>query len=300
VLSAEKIQEETRIRQSYEWKLLTCVLAILFLTLVLESAHAAPNSPIENVTLSSGSLLVVSSTQQTIKSVIVRGNLTAATISNPSYPSRNVTLTTNTTQLYTVNILLSYPAQYSTSILVRDQTTKTNSVYTSYFVSGGDLNLTIYATFQAPPPSGGLGPVGWPSFANWISQFGNAFPSWVKILYGILAIQFAFVGHRWVKFEDEKRKIEGHLPPLDQGNKLYLWTDIVFRALVAGFIVSLVVMVGEVLVVGLAQYLFLVNLSLFPLLDFFSLFFVAAVATLFWLGREGLDRFLDLKPMVDD
>lgn len=270
--------------------------------MIITAAHAT-NSPTENITLYSGNLLIVSSNQAAIKSVVVRGNLTAATVSNPpspNNPSKNVTLTTNSTQTYTVNVLLSYPAHYTTNILIRDQTAKTNSQYTSYYVSGGDLNLTIYATFQSPPPAGGLGPVGWPSFYNWFSQFGNAFQPWVKALYGILAVQFAFVGYRWVKFEDDKRKIEGHLPPLDRGNKIYLWTDILFRALIAGFAISLAIMVGEVLIIGVAQYLFLVNLTLFPLLDFFSLFFVAAIAVLVWLAREGLDRFFDLKPMMDD
>jgi hypothetical protein len=177
---------------------------------------------------------------------------------------------------------------------------KTSSQYTSYYVSNGDLNLTIYASFQAPPPSGVLGPIGWSSFYNWFSQFGNAFPVWVKILYGTLAVQFGFVGYRWIKFEDEKRKTEGHLPPLDRGNHIYLWMDILFRCLVAGFAISLAVMIGEVLFVGLAEYLFLLNLNLSSLLDFFSLFFVAALATLVYLIREGFDRLLDLKPMMED
>ena len=59
-------------------------------------------------------------------------------------------------------------------------------------------------------------------------------------------------------------------------------------------------MLGEVFVILISQYLLFVNLSLFPLLDFFSLFFVAILAALLYLAREGLDRFLDLKPMVED
>ena len=133
-----------------------------------------------------------------------------------------------------------------------------------------------------------------------MSQFGNAFPLWVKVIYTILAAQFAFVGYRWIKFEEERRRIEGHLPLLDRGNKIYLLTDITFRALVAGFAITLAVMIGEVVVIGIAQYLFLVNLSLFSLVDFFSLFFVAALATIMYLTREGLERLLDLKPMMDD
>jgi hypothetical protein len=97
-----------------------------------------------------------------------------------------------------------------------------------------------------------------------------------------------------------RRRLEGHLPPLDRGNKAYLWLDVVFRTLLTGFIISLAIMIGEVLVIAIAQYLFFVNLNLFSLVDFFSLFFVAAVGTILYLVREGLDKFFDLKPMMED
>lgn len=257
-------------------------------------------SPQETVNLYTGNRLVVSSDQQAIKSVTVRGNLSAASIGNVAYPAKNFTLTTNTTQLYTLNVWLSYPSPYKTAIIIVDPYSKANSHFTDYYTSGGDLNLTIYTSFQAPPSNGAGAPIGWSSFFGWFSQFGNAFPLWIKILYSILGAQFAFVGYRWVKFEDEKRRTEGHLPPLDRGNKAYLWTDIVFRTLLTGFVISLALMVGEILIVSVAQYLFLVNLNLFSLVDFFSLFFVAAVGTLVYLTREGLDRFFDLKPMMED
>jgi len=143
-------------------------------------------------------------------------------------------------------------------------------------------------------------PIGWSSFYGWVSEFGGAFPFWIKILYAVLGAQFAFVGYRWIKFEDERRRIEGHLPPLDRGNKTYLWTEVVFRTLIAGFAISLAIMIGEVLVLLIAQYLFFVNLTLVSLVDFFSIFFVAALGTLVYLAREGLDRIFDLKPMMED
>jgi hypothetical protein len=252
------------------------------------------------VNLYTGNKLVISSTQPSIKSVVVRGNLTAATLSNGAYPSKNFTLTTNSTQLYTVNLLLSYQAPYTTSIVINDPSSGSKTQFTSYFISGGDLNLTVFASFQAAPSTGPSAPLGWSSFYGWISQFGGAFPFWIKILYAILGAQFGFVGYRWIKFEDERRRIEGHLPPLDRGNKVYLWTEIFFRALIAGFAISLAVMIGEVLVLLIAQYLFFVNLTLVSLVDFFSIFFVAALGTLVYLTREGLDRIFDLKPMMED
>jgi len=252
------------------------------------------------VSLYTGNKLIISSTQQAIKSVIVRGNLTAATVSNVNYPAKNFTLTTNSTQLYTLNIWLSYPSTYTTAIVINDPIAGSNSQYTSYYVSAGDLNLTIFADFQLAPSNEGGVPLSWSSFFGWFSQFGNAFPLWIKILYTILGAQFAFVGYRWIKFEDEKRRIEGHLPPLDRGNRIYLWIDVAFRTLLAGFIVSLALMLGETVIITVAQYLFFVTLNLFNLVDLFSLFFVAVLGLIIYLAREGLDKFLDLKPMVED
>jgi len=275
-------------------------LALILLASVVSSGSAAAPSPQENVSLFAGNKLVVSSSQQAIKSVFVRGNLTAATVSNVSYPSKNFTLTTNSTQLYTLNIWLSYPSTYYPAIIINDPTTGSNIQYTSYYVSAGDLNLTIFADFQPAPNNGGGVPLSWSSFFGWFSQFGNAFPLWIKVLYMILGAQFAYVGYRWIKFEDEKRRIEGHLPPLDRGNRIYMWIDVVFRTLLAGFIISLALMLGETVIITVAQYLFFVTLNLFPLVDLFSLFFVAVLGLIIYLAREGLDKFLDLKPMMED
>jgi len=275
-------------------------LALILLASVVSSGSAAAPSPQENVSLFVGNKLVVSSSQQAIKSVFVRGNLTAATVSNVSYPSKNFTLTTNSTQLYTLNIWLSYPSTYYPAIIINDPTTGSNIQYTSYYVSAGDLNLTIFADFQPAPNNGGGVPLSWSSFFGWFSQFGNAFPLWIKVLYMILGAQFAYVGYRWIKFEDEKRRIEGHLPPLDRGNRIYMWIDVVFRTLLAGFIISLALMLGETVIITVAQYLFFVTLNLFPLVDLFSLFFVAVLGLIIYLAREGLDKFLDLKPMMED
>ena len=274
------------------------VLSFVLLT-VFTNPGSATTSPQENVNLYTGDVLVVSTNQPAIQSVFIRGNLTAAKVSNPNYPAKNFTLTTNSTQLYTVNLWISYPSTYTTAIVIKDQQTGT-SQYTSYYVSGGALNLTIFASFQPNPSTGAGAPVTWSSLYGWFFQFGNAFPLWVKILYSLLGAQFAFVGYRWIKFEDERRRLEGHLPPFDRGNRAYLWIDVAFRTLLTGFIVSLAIMIGEVLIIAAAQYLFFVSLNLFSLVDFFSLFFVAALATIIYLTREGLDKFFDLKPIMED
>jgi hypothetical protein len=273
------------------------VLTFALMTAVATPTHSSTTSPQENVNLYTGDKLVVSSSQPAIQSIFVRGNLSAANISNTT---KSFTLTTNSTQLYTVNIWLSNSGAYTTSILIHEQANNSNSQYTSYYVSGGALNLTIFASFQASPSSGPGVPVTWSSLYGWLFAFGNAFPLWIKILYTVLGAQFAFVGYRWIKFEDDRRRLEGHLPPFDRGNRIYLWTDVLFRILLTGFIISLAIMIGEVLVITVAQYLFFLNLNLFSLVDFFSLFFVAAFATVIYLTREGLDRFFDLKPIMED
>jgi hypothetical protein len=279
---------------------LLAALALVILASITSSVYAAAPNPQENVNLYAGNKLTISSTQQAIKSVIVRGNLTAATVSNRTYPAKNFTLTTNSTQIYTLNVWLSYPSTYTTAIVISDPAAGSNSQYTSYYVSAGDLNLTVFADFQPAPSSGGGVPLSWSSFFGWFSQFGSAFPLWIKILYAVLGAQFAFVGYRWIKFEDDKRRVEGHLPPLDRGNRIYLWIDVVFRTLLAGFIISLALMLGETVIITVAQYLFFVTLNLFPLVDLFSLFFVAVLGLTIYLAREGLDKFLDLKPMMED
>jgi hypothetical protein len=281
------------------WILVT--IAFLVAASILPTGHSATAYTTENVNLYNGDKLMVNATQAAIQSVVVRGNLTAAVLSNTTYPAKSFSLATNSTQFYTLNITFSYPSAYTSTINIDDPSTRTPSQYTSYYVSAGALILTVYVSFQPNPNAGGTGaPLSWSSAYGWFFQFGNAFPFWIKILYTILAAQFAFVGYRWIKFEDDRRRLEGHLPPLDRGNKIYLWIDVVFRILLTGFIISLVIMIGEVLVISVAQYLFFVNLNLFSLVDFFSLFFVAAVGTIVYLAREGLDKFFDLKPMMED
>src|SRR6266568_136617 len=280
------------------WILVT--LALILTATTTNPGHSAVSSPQENVNLYTGNRLLISSNQLAIQSVFVRGNVSAAGPLNTNYPAKNFTLTTNSTQLYTLDIWLSYPSSYTTRVIINDPSSGSNTEYTSYYVSGGDLNLTIFASFQPSPTTGMSAPVTWSSLYGWFFQFGNAFPLWIKILYSIVGAQFAFVGYRWIRFEDERRRLEGHLPPLDRGNRIYLWIDVAFRTLLAGFIISLTLMLGETVIISVAQYLFFVTLNLFPLVDLFSLFFVAVLGLIIYLAREGLDKFLDLKPMMED
>src|SRR5712692_4199862 len=133
------------------------------MALLVSPVYPATMNPQENVNLYAGNRLVISSNQPSIKSVVVRGNLTAATLSNNAYPAKNFTLTTNSTQLYTVDLLLSYQSPYNSEIVISDPSSGSKTQYTSYFVSGGDLNLTVFASFQASPAMGPNAPIGWSS-----------------------------------------------------------------------------------------------------------------------------------------
>ncbi len=132
------------------WILLA--LALVLTASILSPGYAAAPSPQENVSLYAGNRLIISSTQQAIRSVVVRGNLSATIVSNVTYPAKNFTLTTNSTQLYTLNIWLSYPSTYTTAITINDPVSRSNSLYTSYYVSAGDMNLTIFADFRLVQP----------------------------------------------------------------------------------------------------------------------------------------------------
>src|SRR5712691_5711056 len=147
------------------------------IALLVSPAYPATMNPQENVNLYTGNKLIIDSNQASIKSVVVRGNLTAATLSNNVYPSKNFTLATNSTQLYTVDVLLSYQSPYTSEIVISDPSSGSKTQYTSYFVSGGDLNLTVFASFQANPAMGPSAPIGWSSFYGWVSEFGGPFLS---------------------------------------------------------------------------------------------------------------------------
>lgn len=279
---------------------ISSVVLVFSITLLLTTtALAQTTSPQENAILYAGDTVIIMSNQPAIERIVLRGNLSAATVSSVAYPARNFTLTSNASETYIVNAWLTYPGPYTTSVILKSLEDGSTTQLPSYYVSNGDLNLTVTAVFE-PRPAGGGVPIGWSAFYDWVAQFGGAFPLWVKVLFLFLGAQFAFVGYRWVRFEDERRRIEGHLPPLDKGNKAYLWTDVLFRGLLTAFAVSLVVMVGEALIILIAKYLFFVDLSIVSLVDLFSLFFVAALGSIVYLVREGLDRLLDLKPIMED
>src|SRR5207247_8322804 len=98
------------------------------------------------------------------------------------------------TQLYTLNIWLSYPSTYTSAITINDPVSRSNSLYTSYYVSAGDMNLTIFADFQPAPSNGGGIPLTWSSFFGCFRQFGNPYTLLIKTLYTIFRLEFTFVG----------------------------------------------------------------------------------------------------------
>src|SRR5947199_8700400 len=106
------------------------------MALLVSPVHPTTMNPQENVNLYTGKRLVIDSNQPSIKSVVVRGNLTAATLSNTAYPSKNFTLTTNATQIYTVDLFVSYQAPHPSEIVIIDPSSVSKTQFTSYFVFG--------------------------------------------------------------------------------------------------------------------------------------------------------------------
>src|SRR3989442_7660553 len=90
------------------------------IALLVSPAHPATMNPQENVNLYTGNKLIIDSNQASIKSVVGRGNLTSATLSNSVYPSKDFTLATNSTQLYTVDVVLSYQSSYTSELDISD------------------------------------------------------------------------------------------------------------------------------------------------------------------------------------
>src|SRR5947209_18303348 len=116
---------------------------ITVMALLVSPVYSATMNPQENVNLYTGNKLIIDSNQPSIKSVVVRGNLTAATLTNNAYPSKNFSLTTNSTQLYTVDLLLSYQAPSTSEIVISDPLSVSKTQYTSYSVSRRYLNATL-------------------------------------------------------------------------------------------------------------------------------------------------------------
>ena len=86
----------------------------------------------------------------------------------------------------------------------------------------------------------------------------------------------------------------------DLGDKIYLWVDIAFRFLLVSFVALGIVMGGEVLIILILRYMFLITITPLSLWNLFSLGFAFGAVAIVYLVRAGLERGFDLKPMEDE
>lgn len=270
------------------------------LSIVLAEPQSITRS--QDIQLYVGDSLVISSDQNSIQRVFLQGNLTSAIIMKPAqYPANRFEIAAFNPGVYDLKVLFDLQTDYSVNLHAQpaNQTRRTNS--TSYYLSSGPSQLDIKATFVARPnirpvvlasdsPSASL--------ANWIGKFGEAFPIWVKLLYLLLGIQFFAVGGLWIRRETARR--ESSPQRLDFGERAYLWLDIAYRFLLASLIALVLTMGGELLILFILRFMFLVSLDLLSLWDLFVVGFAAGAVVLVYLVRLGCKRILDMEPVEDE
>jgi len=318
---------------------LVAALAILLLASTTHLVLADQQSPItnaQNMQLFVGDWLLVTSNQNSIQRVFLQGNLTAANYTQPAqYPTNGFTLTSSEPGTYDLKILFDLQTSYMVNLYVQsnksiltygttshasyvylgeggqpkpasnpyalasNQSATTNS--TSYYLSGGPSELDVSATFL-PRPYAGFTPASAESastsFGEWIGSFGQAFPLWVKLLYLALGIQYFAVGGLWIRRESSRKESTGQ--QLDPGNKVFLWLDIACKFLLTSFVAIIAIMGGELLILFILRFMFLVSLDLFSLWDLFVVVFAAGILVIAYLIRFALEKGFDLKPWDEE
>jgi len=276
---------------------------VLVMALVTSLVHAETNSVerSESVVVHTGDWLSVSSNRESLQLVEIRGNLSATTFSSPShYPTNSFNLTSNAQGQYLVRLTCSYPSEYDVTISVQTSDAARQEG-TSYYVSSGQLLLTINLDFKAPDP---VTPIAssspWDSFVGWTTRFGDAFPLWVKLLYLLLGVQFAAVGYKWIGFESSARDDDSAASRLDRGNMVYLWSEICWKFLLTAFLLIAAAMGGQLILVSVLRFMFLAQVNMLSLWDLFVLGFAAGIAAIAYVFKLCLEKSLDLKPLLQD
>ena len=274
--------------------------------IALTSAQAAlAEQPVvlkEELDLNIGESLIVHSEPGTIQRVFVEGNLSSANITKPTeYPANDFELAAFNPGSYELRVLFDNAGEYTVHIFVKNLDSGASMNSTTYYFSGGPSELDINATFNTRPDNNAtvtpsISP--WDSFVNWMGKFGQAFPAWVKLLYLVLGIQFFAVGGLWIRRETARK--ESGTQRLDAGDKAFLWLDVAYKFLLVSFVTIVVIMGGELLILFILRFMFLVSLDLLSLWDLFVVGFAAGVVIMVYLIRFTLERAFDLKPMEDE
>ena len=251
--------------------------------------------------LYAGDRLVVESDRSSIQQVFAEGNLSAANLTRPiQYPGRDFEIQAFTPGSYELRVIFDYPSDYSVNLLTRSSDAYSTNNSTTYYLSGGAFELDVNATFSVRPNapsvvSPTISP--WNSFVSWMGNFGQAFPSWVKLLYLVLGLQFFGVGGLWIRRETKRK--EETAQRLDFGDRAFLWLDVAYKFLLVAFLAIIAIMGGELLILFVLRFMFLASLDLLSLWDLFVVGFAVGAIVIVYVVRFTLEKAFDLKPVED-
>jgi hypothetical protein len=275
---------------------------------VISAGHIAvaqqPVTRSQDVEVTVGDSLTVSSNRTSIQRILVEGNVSNAVLKAPSkYPADSFTISSRSPATYQLESLFNFSSDYAVNLFVQ---ASNSSIYyvsnnSTYYISSGPFQLDVTVVFVPPPYishviAATASP--WQSFATWLEKFGEAFPVWVKLVYLAFGFQFLAVGGLWIRRETARK--EAVSQRLDTGDKAFLWVDVAYKFLLASFLAILTIMGGEVLFLFLLRFMFLASLDLLSLWDLFVICFAAGVAVIAYLVRFTLEKAFDLRPMEDD
>jgi hypothetical protein len=289
----------SRVNSAWISFLVLIILPHLVVTLV---AAQQPITHSQDIQLGVGDSLLVTSNRTSIERIVVVGNLSYASIKKPvQYPADQFAISSETAATYVIELSFNYSSDYVINLSVNGMNGSLASNNTTYYVSGGSFNLDVKATFNlrtnvttiAMPP---VSP--WQGFVNWFEKFGQAFPTWVKLIYLTFGVQFFAVGGLWIRRETARK--ETGAQRLDAGEKAFLWVDVAHKFLLFSFLAIVIIMGGEVLVLSVLRFMLLVSLNLLSLWDLFVVGFAAGVIIIAYLIRLTLEKAFDLKPMGEE
>jgi len=300
VANTHRIPNKTLILRTSLTALIILVLG-LGMTASLAYAEASPIERSESVALHTGDWLSVSSNRESLQIVEIRGNMSASKMSSPqTYPTHSFNFTSDASSRYSIRLTFEYPSEYGVTILTYGSDT-TKQEQASYYVSSGQLLLTIDLNFEALEPATPASTSSIiRSFTSWTTRFGDAFPLWVKLLYILLGIQFVAVGYKWITFENSTRQEDSLVSRFDTGNLLYLWCEILFKFLLAAFLVIAVAMGGQLILISVLKFMFLAPVNMLSLWDLFVLGFAAGITVIAYVWKVFLEKTFDLKPLFQE
>lgn len=282
------------------------LLIILAVSLSLVTIGTAPASADQalvrsiRLQINVGDSLIIQSNGLTIQQVFLQGNLSAVTFQRPSqYPTAQLEVNATQPSIYEMQVMFNRTSDYTVNLYVRQSATGSIENSTNYYISGGPFELEIDANVSPAQPQTAFSPSTptWNGFSDWMGNFGEAFPLWVKALYLLFGLQFMSVGGLWIRRESARK--DAATQPMDTGDKAYLWLDVVYKFLLTSFVAIVAIMGGELILLFVLRFMFLVSLNLLSLWDLFVVGFAAGAVIIAYLVRFTLEKAFDLKPLED-